>query len=358
MPSRDVSPGSIPGTFTVPDDGSEPSVRVFRFSPDRFDERTLTAIGSKEELCADWPVTWVDVDEVGSQEILEQLRDAMNLHPLALEDVVHDVQRPKVEQYGDHLFIVVQMASLQNGRVFTEQLSIFLGDRFVVTFQGNVPGDSLEPVRERIRRGTGRVRGEGADYLAYAIIDACIDQYFPVLEATGDRIDKLEDDIIQDLPDEAPELIQDLKHDVLALRRTLWPLRDAVNTLQRDEVPPIRASTRVYLRDCYDHATRLLDTIDSHRDVSGGLMDVYLSISTHRMNDVMKFLTLIATIFIPLTFITGLYGMNFDVNSRWNMPELSWPYGYFFALGLMALTALSLTAYFWWRGWLRRPTDR
>jgi magnesium transporter len=244
------------------------------------------------------------------------------------------------------------MASLGE-RLHTEQLAIFIGAGFVATFQSERPGDCLDPVRKRIRTAGGRIRSAGPDYLAYALIDAAIDNYFPVMDSFGETIETLEDDLIAAPVPNAPERIQRAKQDLLVLRRALVPMRDVVNALIRDEARFVQPTTRLYLRDCYDHTAQLLDAANSYRELAGGLMELHLSGVSNRMNEIMKFLTLVSTIFIPLTFIAGIYGMNFDPSrSPWNMPEIEWRYGYPAVMSSMAALAVALVFYFRKKGWL------
>jgi magnesium transporter len=241
---------------------------------------------------------------------------------------------------------------LPGRRAETEQVSMFIGADYVITFQER-QGDCFDPVRERLRRQKGRIRQSGADYLAYALIDAVIDAYFPVLENYGEELETLEDAVISAPRPEVIAQLHDLKRDLLALRRAIWPHREMINALIRDETELFAAPTRIFLRDCYDHAVQLLDVVETYREIASGLVDVYLSSMSARLNDIMKVLTIIATIFIPLNFIASLYGMNFDTEaSPWNMPELGWSFGYPFALLLMLLSAIALVWLFTRRHWI------
>jgi magnesium transporter len=243
---------------------------------------------------------------------------------------------------------------------------MFLGANFLLTFQERT-GDCFDLVRDRIRRRRGHIRERKADYLAYALLDAVIDGYFPVLEACGERLESLEDAVLDKPSGEQSAQIHEMKRDLLTLRRAIWPQREMINALTRDSSAHVSDQTRVYLRDCYDHTIQLMDMLETYREIASGLVDVYLSSVSARMNEIMKLLTIIATIFIPLGFIAGLYGMNFDTGvSPWNMPELSWRWGYPFALGLMAVVAIGLLLFFRKRGWIggrtggkgRRPVKR
>ena len=250
-------------------------------------------------------------------------------------------------------------------RLETEQLSLFLGQNYVLTFQER-PGDSFDPVRDRIRRAGGWVRSAGPDYLAYALIDALIDNYFPVLEQYGERLETLEDEVITRPGPGLVAQIHEIKRDLLTLRRAIWPLRETVNSLVRDPIPLIRDETRIYLRDCYDHTVQIIDLLENYRDIASGLMEVYLSSVSNRLNEIMKILTMFTAFFIPLSLITGIYGMNFNgAISPLNMPELNWYLGYPYALGLMAVVAIGMLMYFRKKKWLgsqshslpTRPTD-
>jgi magnesium transporter len=295
---------------------------------------------------------WVDVDGLGDADTVRSLGEIFNLHPLALEDVLHVFQRPKLEQYGEHYFLVARMASL-NDHLETEQLSIFLGKDFVLTFQDSLPGDCLDPVRNRIRKSLGRIRQYGPDHLVYALLDAVVDSHFPVLEHYGERLDVLEDRILEAATTRSISQVHTIKRDLLTLRRAIWPLRDALHSLLRDDIPMVTEETRVYLRDCYDHTVRLIEMIETYRELCADLVDLYLSSVNNRMSEVMKVLTVFSSIFIPLTFIVGVYGMNFDTSvSRWNMPELLWPFGYPLVLAFMLAVAVAFLVFFHRKGWL------
>jgi magnesium transporter len=348
---RRSAPGTPPGTLTADPDAPAPVIHVMAYGPEQYTERELTDPQSVTDFLGKWPVTWMNVYGLGNTTVLAEIGKLFELHPLALEDVVNRHQRAKVEQYGPNQFIVAHMVTLGE-HVDTEQLSLFLGPNFVLTFEER-PGDCLDSVRERIRTGTGRLRTTGPDYLAYALLDTVIDAYFPVLEHYGERLETLEDDVIRQPDNDTLGRVHAVKQDLLTLRRMIWPLRDAINSLMRETDSLITKETRLYLRDCYDHVIRVIDLLETYREVGSGLMDVYLSSVSNRMNEVMKVLTIIATIFIPLSFIAGLYGMNFSHDrSPWNMPELSWYFGYPFALLLMAIVAGGLLLFFRHRGWL------
>ena len=295
-------------------------------------------------------VHWINVDGLGDAAALAELGEIFKLHRLSLEDVVNTGQRAKVEHYADHLYIVAHQIHVEDG-LRTEQISMFVGANFVLTFQ-ELAGDQFDPVRARIREGRGRLRTGGSGYLAYALLDAIVDYYFPVLEGYGERLELLEDEVLKRPRRRSVERIYSIKRELLVLRRSMWPMRDALHGLLREETVLIQAEDRYYLQDVYDHAMRVLEMVESFRETSSSLLDVYLSSQGNRMNEIMKVLTMFASIFIPLSFIAGLYGMNFDTSSPWNMPELAWPYGYFFALGLMAAVAGGLLVFFARKGWI------
>lgn len=325
-------------------------VSVFAYGPNDFIEVPLTDVKKLPEIISEWPVTWVHVVGFKNIDVLERLGALLNLHHLALEDVVNLDQRPKIEDYGKKLFVVVRMIESLDTRLESDQLSIFLLENCVISFD-NDPGDCLEPVRERIRKGRGHMRDHGSDHLLYAIIDTVIDAYFPLLEKFGEQLETLEASILTDPKRELIVELHGLKRDLLTMRRAIWPLRDVVNSMIRDTYPSISKETRIYLRDCYDHSVRIIDLIENYRQVASDLMDVYLSSVSNRMNEVMKVLTVISTIFIPPTFIAGIYGMNFNTEiSKYNMPELNLPYGYPICLGLMLFMTIGVLFYLYRRG--------
>jgi len=344
-------PGASPGTLVIDPNAPKPSLYLMAYGPDSMEERELKNPREVERYLGQWPVTWINVDGLGDKGVLEAVGEIFHLHRLALEDVVNTHQRSKVEQYGDLCFIVSRM-TLLGERLQNEQLSLFLGKNFVLTFQ-ETKGDCFDPVRQRIRQGLGRILQAGPDYLTYALIDAVIDNYFPILEEYGEKIEALEEEVIRKPDQETIQKIHQIKRDLLSLRRAVWPKRESLSTLSREPYSLFTDETRIYLRDCYDHAIQLMDMIETYRELSTGLMDIYQTSLGNKMNEIMKVLTIIATIFIPLGFIAGIYGMNFSTEkSSWNMPELSWKYGYFYCLTLMAMVALGLLVYFWRKGWL------
>jgi magnesium transporter len=341
-----------PGSLTAPPGAVMPkTIDVFRYTADSVEEKSLARVTDLAAYKDKPGVLWVNVDGVGDAEIVRELGSLFGLHPLALEDVLHVRQRPKVDDYGDHLYVVVRMLHFEE-EVESEQVSLFLAKGAVITFQEH-PGDCLDPVRQRLRKGTGLLQRHGADYLMYALMDAIIDDYYPFLERIGEQVEILEDQVVEHPTRGTLSRVHDVKRNLLDVRRAIWPLRDAVNILLREDNTLIAKATRLYLRDCYDHTVQALDIVETYREFAGGLMDVYLSSASNRMNEVMKVLTVIATIFIPLTFLAGVYGMNFR-----HMPELGLPWAYPALWGLMLTVASIMIALFWRRGWIGKgPRD-
>lgn len=347
-------PGSQPGTLFLDADAPPPNIVLIDYT-----ENSATRIKiSTPAACLPYldkeSVSWVDVLGLGNQETWRQLAEVFGLHPLALEDVVNVPQRPKVVDYGEQLVIITQMV-MPNKRTngfWIEQVSFVLGKNYLLTVQEEPEDDCFSLVRERIRTGKGIIRKQGADYLAYSLLDAIIDGYFPVLEAYGERIEELEDEVVTSPNRCTLEKIYKVRRELLALRRAIWPLRDAINSLTRDGSELISPAVRVYLRDCYDHTVQVMDVVETYRELTSGLMEVYLSSISNKMNEIMKILTVISTIFIPLTFIVGVYGMNFNPEiSPWNMPEINWYWGYPACWLVMIVIAAGLVYFFWRRGW-------
>jgi magnesium transporter len=345
------APGTAPGTLSTAPDAPPPQVEVLAYGPHEITEFVPEDLGVLREMRGKWPVLWVNVEGLGGVQTVAGLGEIFGLHRLALEDVVNVTQRPKVEEYDHYLFVVARMAQLRP-ELDTEQISLFLGSGFLLTFQER-HGDPFDPVRERIRTSHGRIRGAGADYLGYAVLDAIVDHFFPVLEHYGDKLEGLELEVLEGPTRDTINRLHLVKRDLMGVRRAVWPQREALNTLVRDATPLIHDETRIYLRDAYDHLIQIIELTESYRDLASSLTDLYLSSVSNRMNEIMKVLTMFAAIFIPLSFIAGLYGMNFDREvSPLNMPELGWYFGYPFALLLMAVVAGGLVVYFRRKGWL------
>ena len=323
-------------------------VAVVEYDGQDFQEKELKNF----ETCYIFPkepaVTWVNVVGIQQVEVLEKLGNCFTVHPLALEDILNTEQRPKVEDYGEDLFIVVKLITYNEKKdeVEAEQISLILRPNALISFQEK-EGDDFAAVKERLRAGKGRLRKMGADHLAYTLLDVVVDQYFVVLEKLGERIEVLEGKLLADPGTATLQKIQNLKREMLLLRKWIWPLREIISSLERGEYSVIQESTRIYLRDVYDHAIQVMDAVEIYRDMLSGMLDIYLSSLNNRMNAVMKVLTIIATIFMPLTFLAGVYGMNFK-----HMPELDWPWGYPLILVVMAFVAILMLTLFRRKKWL------
>jgi magnesium transporter len=327
-------------------------VELIAYGPERLVEEKISNVEIIPSRMRDQPVVWINVEGLGDAQTIERLGEMFDLHRLALEDVVNLHQRPKVEEYGDVLFIVLRMAHVKE-RCATEQISIFVGSNFVITFQEGQPGDSFGRVRQRLREKSGRLRTSGSDYLAYAMIDAVIDAYYPVLEVYAERIDSLEDIVLEGPKRQVFDRLHEVKSDLLLLRRAIWPQREAIAVLSRETSLRFNEATRPYLRDCYDHIVQIVELVETYRELTADLRDLYMSTISNRINETMRVLTIMSSLFIPLTFIAGIYGMNFDTRvSPWNMPEVEAYYGYPLTLLGMALTAAGMTVFFYRQGWI------
>jgi len=293
-------------------------------------------------------VTWINIDGIHQMEIIEKIGKHFGIHRLILEDIVNTGHRPKMEDLEDHIFIVLKMLYYdeEDIEIKAEQVSLILGSNFVISFQER-EGDIFNPIRERIRKSKGRIRKKGADYLAYALVDAIVDNYFIILEKLGEKIESLEEELLTNPTPETSQTIHNFKREMIFLRKSVWPLREVISGLERGESSLVHESTGIYLRDVYDHTIQVIDTIDTLRDTVFGMHDTYLSSVSNRMNEVMKVLTIMATIFIPLTFVAGIYGMNFEY-----MPELKWHWGYFMVWFIMFGIVVSMVVHFKRKKWL------
>jgi magnesium transporter len=345
--------GARPGTLIIPPDAPRPRIRAIRYDAEHVEEYEDIPASRCAALDTPGSVVWIDVRGFGDEATLRALGKAFSIHPLALEDVNSSNQRPKTEAYPNHQFYVSRTACLDaEGHIERRQVSVFFSREHVLTFQANETV-VLESVRERLRQGAGLMRRSAGDYLAYAIIDTLIDGVFPVMELLGDELEQLESDAIADPGPATLERINAVRHELQSVRRAIWPQREAVNSLIRDVQDFVSDEVRVYLRDSYDHCIQLGELVESHREVASALMTTYLSSMANRTNEVMKVLTVMASIFIPLTFLAGVYGMNFH-----DMPELGWPGAYPALLALMLAIAGGMLFFFWRNGWIgsrRRP---
>jgi len=342
--------GLIPGTLIhIGEKKAEKAkITVIDYNQTLFQEKELKTVEESFPFKDSSTVTWINIDGLHDLEIIEKIGQHFEIHSLALEDILNTDQRPKLEDFESYIFVVFKMLyrnQTDNG-VIVEQVSLILGKNYVISFQER-EGDVFNAVRERIRNAKGRVRKAGADYLAYSLMDAVIDNYFLIIETMGEKIEGSEELLVINPTPEVLQSIHNLKRETIFLRKSVWPLREVISALERGESSLVQKTTRVFLRDLYDHTIQVLDTVETFRDLVASMLDIYLSSLSNRMNEVMKVLTIIATIFIPLTFIAGIYGMNFKY-----MPELGWRWGYFGALGIMVLVALLMMSYFKRKKWL------
>jgi len=355
--TRTSLPGTAPGSLEqINRDAAatKPVIRVVEYDKGDLVEREVASVAELPSCETLERVYWIEINGTGDVEVLRKLGEKYHLHPLALEDVLHAPQRPKMEPYENYLFIVAQMTYLdEKRRICGEQVSMFLGKNLLITIQEESDFDVFNPVRDRIRGGRGYIRKLGPDYLAYALLDAIIDHCFPLLEIIGDALENLEDEVLQKPRPRAVATIHEFRRTLMQMRRFVWPERDVISALLHDESGLVTRETKVFLRDCYDHTVQIMDLVESYREVSSGLMELYLSAVGIRTNEIMRVLTVMSSIFIPLTFIAGVYGMNFDPKAGpLSMPELNWPYGYVACLALMAAVATGLVLFFKRKQWL------
>jgi magnesium transporter len=342
--------GLPPGTPVYVGDRKAEAVKIslWEYNESGFTEKEIEDVKEVFPVKDTPGVSWINVDGLHDVALIENLGAQFGWHPLIMEDMVNTEQRPKMDDYGPYIFVSFKMLSYEDesSQVEVEQVCLLVGDNYVFSFQEK-EGDIFNAVRERIRSGKGRIRKMGADYLAYALIDTVVDNYFFILEKLGERIEDLEEAVVDNPIPSTLQEIHKVKRELIFLRRSVWPLRELINNLDRGESPVIKKSTRLYLRDVYDHTIQVIDTVETFRDIVSGMHDTYLSSISNRMNEIMKVLTIIATIFIPLTFIAGIYGMNFQF-----MPELKWRYGYFLVWGVIIFLALVMLYFFRRKKWL------
>jgi len=342
--------GAAPGTLIYVGDRQvkDVEVTVIEYTESELNEYRMENVSECCVFLKSEPISWMNVAGIHDVEVLQKIGECFGLHTLVLEDILNTNQRPKLEAFDGYIFLVVKMITYDKAisEIHPEQVSLILGENFVISLQED-GADVLEPVRNRLRGGKGRIRKSGADFLAYAIVDAVVDNYFSVLESLGDEIEELEVALVEHPAKDTLKRIHILKRELIYLRRAVWPLRECVNILLRDESALVHEETKVFLRDLYDHVVQVIDAVETLRDLVSGMLDVYLSSISNRMNEIMKVLTIISTIFIPLTFIVGVYGMNFD-----DMPELRNPYGYPVVIGVMAFIAGSLLYFFRRKRWI------
>ncbi|MBI4585602.1 MAG: magnesium/cobalt transporter CorA [Planctomycetes bacterium] len=355
------APGSAPGTVAVAPELPSSTIRLFEYNDQKLEEKEIKDLSEIENFLAGKSpetVAWIDVQGLGDGEALRRIANALGLHPLTLEDIAHIDQRPKIEDFNDYLFIVLRMICLlAGGQLDNEQVSMIIKDGLLATFQEKPGGDCFDPVRRRLREGKGFARKSRADYLAYALLDAIIDNYFPVIDLYSATMDNLDEEILAKPSRRAINSIYSLKDEVHKLRRAIRPVRDVVVTLRRIENDLISESVRVALRDCYDHILQVSEHLENQREISSDLVYVYLSSVNEKTNEIIKVLTMITTIFIPLTFLVGVYGMNFDTKLPYNMPELRWAYGYPAFWALSGMLVVGMLFYFRRKGWLGEENE-
>jgi len=347
-------PGTSPGTLTErekPDSG-EVKISLVDYNDTKLAEKTLSKVDEIKAFLAQETISWIHIQGQPTPQLLEELAPLFEIHPLALEDIHNTGQRPKIESYDNQLFAITSLPVLLENQITSEQISIFADKNYIISFHmGNM--DPFEPIRKRLRNHSGKIRSRKADYLLYCLLDIIIDEGFPVLENFGEKIEVLEEELLEKPSKETLKKLHAIKRELLFLRRMLWPHRDLLNKLIRDESALINDETALYLRDCYDHTVQIMDLMETYRDMTSSMLDVYLSSISYKLNDVMRVLTVISTIFIPLTFLVGVYGMNFSANSKspWAMPELNWYYGYpLLWIGMIAM-AIGMLIFFKRKGW-------
>jgi len=348
---RSQKAGMPPGTLVHigKRKAGETKITLFNYYEQSFEEKEIKDVSECLQFKDKPGVTWINVEGLHEVAVLERFGEIFSLSPLVLEDILNTDQRPKIEVWDNYIYIVMKMFSYNNeeDEINVEQISLVLGENFVISFQEGIEGDVFDLVRERIRNNKSRIRKMKADYLAYSLIDSIVDNYFIILERIGEQIEYLEEELVSNPTQETLSIIHSLKRELILLRKSVWPLREVIGALEREESLLVKETTKVYLRDVYDHTIQIIDTLETFRDIISGILDVYLSSISNKLNEVMKVLTIIATIFIPLTFIAGIYGMNFVY-----MPEIKWIYGYPVVLLLMLTVAVSMLIYFKKKKWL------
>lgn len=344
---RNAKIGSAPGTLFIPKLAPEPRIKVIRYDLEGVIEEEIDDVEQLNKALIEGDITWIDIQGFGDKSVMHRIGEIFSLHPLILSDVVNVPQRPKADDYDEQLLIILRMVHGWNdGVVDSEQVSIVVGKNYVITFQEKY-GDLFDPVRKRIRSGKGIIRKHGPDYLAYAIADTIIDGYYPMLETIGEQLEGLEDDVVTDPKPELLRQLNQIKNQLVNLRRSIWPQREAMNSIVRGDHDAVTPSVQVYFRDTYDHCVQTSEVAEMYREMVTGLMNTYLSSISNRTNEVMKVLTIMASVFIPLTFVAGVYGMNFE-----HMPELHMKWAYPTVWAVMLGLSGGMFGYFWRKGWL------
>lgn len=345
--------GTSPGTLTKSGAGDvQPlRIRLIDFDSDEFRVQVSASVAECQSYLRRDTITWVHIEGQPTEVAMRELGDSFGLHSLALEDVLNTGQRPKIEAFADHLFVIMSLPTLADHEISVHQVSFFLGKNYLISFCES-DFTPFEPIVDRLRIAGGRMRKRGADYLMYSILDVVIDRAFPLFETYGLGLEELEEQILENADRDTLSQIHLIRRELILLRRNLWPHREVINQLLRDESGLVRDDTHIYLRDCYDHAIQVMDLLETYRDMAGSMLEIYLSSVSNRMNDVMRVLTVIATIFIPLTFIVGVYGMNFDRGAGpLSMPELGQPLGYMFVWIAMLVIGIGMVLFFRSRNW-------
>ncbi len=346
LKKRGLPPGSLVHIGEKKTD--KVKISVIDYDQNNLEEKEVNKIEECFPFKKKPTVTWVNIDGLHEVDVIEKIGNYFEVHPLVLEDILNTDQRPKMENFDKYIFFIIKMLYFDEKlhEIHTEQVSLILGGNFVISFQESI-GDVFDPIRERISNSKGRIRSKGTDYLVYSLLDAIVDNYFIILEKVGEKVEDMEEDLISNPTPSTLQEIYNLKREMIYLRKSVWPLREVISGLQRDESALIQESTEVYLRDIYDHTIQVIDTIETFRDMISGMLDMYMSSVSNKMNEVMKVLTIFAAIFIPLTFVVGVYGMNFDI-----MPELHWQWGYLIIWVIIILVAFSMIIYFKQKKWL------
>jgi magnesium transporter len=348
--------GLPPGSLVHIGERRTEKVRIYiiDYNEEKFQEKKAENVEECFPFKEKPTVTWLNIDGLHEIDVIEKLGKHFGIHPLVLEDILNTDQRPKIEDFESYIFFILKMIYYdeKKGGVHSEQVSLILGQNFVISFQESI-GDVFDDVRDRLRNSKGKIRKMGSDYLAYALIDAIVDNYFVIIEKFGERIEGIEEELIDNPTSNTVQMIHDLKREMIYLRKSVWPLREVINGLQRGESDIIQKDTYIYLRDLYDHTIQVIDTVETFRDMISGMLDIYMSSVSNKMNEVMKVLTIFAAIFIPLTFLAGIYGMNFNPEAGpFNMPELNWFFGYPMVLVAMLGVVIIMLIYFKRKRWL------
>lgn len=350
MRKRSKRPGLPPGTLVYVGDNKnvESSIRIFDYNSDVLKEYEIQNPEELEHCLDEDTVSWINITGLNDLELIEKIGKVFDIHPLVLEDIVNTDHRPKFEEYDDYYYSIVKMLTYneKNAEMNSEQVSFILGKNYLITFQ-EIEGDVFDAIRERLRKNKGRVRRENSDYLCYTLMDSIVDNYFIVLENIAEETEQLEDILLKNASSSVLQRIHKLKRQLIFMRKSVWPLREILNNIDRMESELVKSSSKLFFRDVYDHTIQIIDTVENLRDIVTGMLDIYLSTVSNGMNEVMKVLTIIATIFIPLTFIAGIYGMNFQF-----MPELAWKIGYPLALTAMAFVGIVMLIFFKRKNWI------